>query len=256
MFLPVFALYSAVALAMFYPLVAKISTDVPADLRDPFLNSWILWWNAHHIPLTREWWNAPAFYPISGVLAFSEHLFGLTLLTTPVQWLGGSPVLAYNLAFLLSFPLSALAAHGLCYSVTRRHDAALLAGLSFAFNPYKVAQLSHLQVLSSFWMPLSLWGLTRSCARRSCVSSCCLPLRGSCKGCRMVTICCFCPFCSARGFSGSCRRGLIGGVWLWCSPSGAASRCSCGHLPQAITPFTTSSGCGDPSARSPRRVRT
>jgi hypothetical protein len=154
-----FSLYSLLTVALTYPLVFELSTSLPHDLGDPLLNTWILWWNARQLPLTEAWWNAPLFYPASGCMAFSEHLLGLTPITSPVQWLGGSPSLAYNIAFLLSFPLSALTAHLLGVELTGRHDAALVAGLTFGFGRYRAAHIAHLQILSSYWMPLALLGL-------------------------------------------------------------------------------------------------
>ena len=44
-------------------------------------------------------------------MAFSEHLLGLSWITTPVIWLSGNPLLGYNAAFFLSFPLCALSAY-------------------------------------------------------------------------------------------------------------------------------------------------
>ena len=69
------------------------------------------------------------FHPSPHVLSYSEHLFGLSLLSTPVYWLTGSPVIAYNVAFLLTFPLSGLAAYLLMFELTGRRDASWLAGL-------------------------------------------------------------------------------------------------------------------------------
>ena len=40
-------------------------------------------------------------------MAFSEHLLGLSVITTPVILVSGNPLLAYNAAFFLSFPFSA-----------------------------------------------------------------------------------------------------------------------------------------------------
>ena len=154
-----FAFYSLLTVALTYPLVFELSTSLPHDLGDPLLNTWILWWNARQLPLTEAWWNAPSFYPASGCMAFSEHLLGLAPITSPIQWLGGAPSLAYNIAFLVSFPLSALTAHLLGVELTGRHDAALVAGLTFGFGPYRAAHLAHLQILSSYWMPLALLGL-------------------------------------------------------------------------------------------------
>jgi hypothetical protein len=153
------AIYASLTTALTWPLVRQAGSRVADDLGDPLLNMWLLAWNARVPPLTEAWWNAPQFYPASGVIAFSEHLLGLAPITTPILLASGNPVLAYNVAFFLSFFLSALAAHGLGWSLTRRHDAALVAGLAFGFAPYRAAQLGHLQVLSTYWMPLALAGL-------------------------------------------------------------------------------------------------
>ena len=153
--------YGGLTVAYAWPIVAAIATTLPHDLGDPALNTWILWWNAHAVPLTTRWWNAPIFFPQDGAFALSETLLALAPLTSPLQWVGASPVLAYNIVFLLSFPTAALAAHALAYRLTGRHDAALLAGLAFAFSPYRVAQIPHLQMLWTCWMPLALLALHR-----------------------------------------------------------------------------------------------
>lgn len=153
--------YVCLAVALTYPLAERLGSVVPSDAGDPLLNTWILWWNARTIPFSSEWWNAPAFYPVHGVLAFSEHLVGLTLISTPVFWLSGNAQLAYNISFLLTFPLSALACYLLCFELTGRRDAAFIGGLAFGFARYRIAHLSHIQVLASYWMPVALVGLHR-----------------------------------------------------------------------------------------------
>ena len=155
------AAYVLLTAALTWPLVLHPGSLVPNDLGDPLLNTWILAWDARVMPLTDRWWNAPQFYPAAGTMAFSEHLLGLTIFTTPVILVTGNPLLAYNIAFLLSFVLSGLFAYFLAFTISRRHDCAFLAGLAFAFAPYRMAQLAHVQVLSSYWMPLALAGLHR-----------------------------------------------------------------------------------------------
>src|ERR1043165_5075630 len=91
-----FIVYLALAVTFTWPLARVMSSAVPSDLGDPILNTWILWWNAGHVPLTASWWNAPIFFPAQGVLAFSEHLLGLVPLTTPLIWISGNPLFAYN----------------------------------------------------------------------------------------------------------------------------------------------------------------
>ena len=83
------------------------------------------------------------------------------VLTTPLQWFGVSPVAAYNVLYVLFFPASALASHALALRLTGRHDAALLAGIAFGFHPYRAAQMPHVQMLLTCWMPLGLLALHR-----------------------------------------------------------------------------------------------
>jgi hypothetical protein len=156
-----FLAYTGITVALAHSLLPRLGTAIPSGPGDPLLNIWILWWNSRNVPLTTEWWNAPAFFPIRDVLAFSEHLVGLTPLTSPVIWFSGNPLLAYNVAFLLTFVLSAMGARALALTVTRREDAAFVAGLAYGFAPYRMAQLAHIQVLASFWMPLALGALHR-----------------------------------------------------------------------------------------------
>jgi len=153
--------YAALTAMMMWPVATHLSSAFPHDAVDPALNTWILWWNAHAVPLSARWWNATAFWPLSGALSFSEHLLGISVLTTPLQWLGAGPLTAYNIALLISYPLTALAAHALAFAVVRRHDAGALAGLIFGFSPYRVAQMPHIQMLWVFGMPLALLALHR-----------------------------------------------------------------------------------------------
>lgn len=152
-------IYTGLTVALAFPLVRQLGDVVANDLGDPLLNAWILWWNAQHVPLSAAWWNAPSFFPFSDTLALSDLLLGLSLFTTPLIWLGASPILAYNVAFLLTFVLSALGAYALGVTLTKRRDVACVVGLLYAFAPYRMAQFAHVQVLASFWMPVALVGL-------------------------------------------------------------------------------------------------
>ena len=158
--------YVAVTVAYAWPLIASIGTALPHDIGDPGLNAWILWWNAHAVPLTERWWNAPIFHPVAGAFALSETLLSLSIVTTPLILSGASAVAAYNVAYLISFPLTALAAHALAHRLTSRHDAALIAGLAFAFSPYRASQMPHLQMLWAMFMPLALFALHRDLDER------------------------------------------------------------------------------------------
>ena len=148
--------YVLLTAALTWPLVLHPGSRVPNDLGDALLNMFLIAWNARVLPLSDAWWSAPQFFPLPGATAFSEHLLGLAPITTPVFLATGNAVLAYNAAFFLSFPLSAFGAHLLGFELTRRHGAALIAGLAYGFAPYRVSQLAHVQVLSAYWIPLAL----------------------------------------------------------------------------------------------------
>jgi hypothetical protein len=153
--------YVALTLAYTWPLPRHLLSGVAHDAGDPILNAWILWWSTKVVPLTDAWWNAPIFYPATGTLAFSEHLLGEAPIAAPFIALTGNALFGYNVALVASYVLCGLGAHFLAYTLTRRHDAAFVAGVAYAFAPYRLAQVPHIQVLSSYWAPVCLAALHR-----------------------------------------------------------------------------------------------
>jgi len=153
--------YLVLTLAYTWPLPRHILHGVAHDNGDPILNAWILWWSTKAVPLTAAWWNAPIFSPATGTFAFSEHLLGEAPLAWPVIMLTGNPLFGYNIALIASYVLCGLGAHWLAYTLTKRHDAAFVAGVAYAFAPYRLAQLPHIQVLSSYFAPMCLAALHR-----------------------------------------------------------------------------------------------
>jgi len=151
--------YFALTIAYTWPLPIHLASGIVHDPYDPILNTWILWWSTKAVPLTQHWWNAPIFYPVAGTLAFSEHLLGLAPIAAPLIAISGKPLLGYNVAIFLTFPSSALAAYFLAFTLTRRHDAAFVAGVAYAFAPYRLGQLAHIQVVTAYWTPLCLGAL-------------------------------------------------------------------------------------------------
>ena len=152
----VVALYLAIALAWSWPLALHLGTRFTHDPGDPLLVTYLIWWNAQALPLTAAWWSAPFYWPQPGALALTEHLAGLAIITTPLQWLGASPLLTYNLVLIASTWWSGLATHALARRLGASTLAALCAGLAFAYAPYRVGQLGHLQLYACWWLPLTL----------------------------------------------------------------------------------------------------
>ena len=142
-----------------WPLPLHLTTRFTHDPGDPLLNTFLIWWSGSVIPLSPALWNAPFYWPLKDALALTEHGTGMSLVTAPVRWLGGSPLLSYNLLLIASIWWSGLAAHALVRRLTKNDAAAWCAGLAFAFAPYRASQLAHLQVLIVWWMPLALLAL-------------------------------------------------------------------------------------------------
>jgi hypothetical protein len=153
--------YIALTIAYTWPLPRHVLHGIAHDPYDPILNTWILWWTTQAVPLTAHWWNAPIFFPAPGTFAFSEHLLGLAPIAAPIIFITHNPTFAYNVTLLSTYVLSGLGMYFLAYTLTRRHDAAFVAGVAFAFAPYRLAQLPHVQVLSSGWTPVCLAALHR-----------------------------------------------------------------------------------------------
>ena len=151
--------YAALTLVFTWPLARGLTRDVPGDFGDPLLNAWIVAWDASH--LGRGWWDANIFFPHPLALAYSEHLLPQALQVLPIQLVAKSPILSYNLLFLSTFVLSGLGMFLLARELTGNRAAALVAGVAYAFSPYRVTSIPHLQVLSSQWMPFALYGFRR-----------------------------------------------------------------------------------------------
>lgn len=167
-------MYLGVALIFTWPLARGLTRDIPWDLGDSLLNAWILAWDADRllrfaggdVGAIRNFWDANIFYPEQLTLAYSEHLFAQAVQILPVYAITGNIILSYNLLFLSTFVLSGLGMFLLVREITGSATAGVAAGFIYAFAPYRVPQFSHLQVLSSQWMPFVLFGLRRYFATR------------------------------------------------------------------------------------------
>jgi hypothetical protein len=149
-----------------WPLLRDIRSRLPSDPADPVFNTAVLWWNATTVPFSAAWWNAPHYFPTQGVAAFTENLVGIYPVFSPIYWLTGNPIAAYNVAYFLTWPLSGFSVYLLVRFIAKREDAAFLAGLAFAFTPYRATEIAHIQSLTSYHLPLALLGLHGFLAER------------------------------------------------------------------------------------------
>jgi hypothetical protein len=162
--LEIAALVFFVALAVFHtwPLATAPGTWCRNDNADTMLNEWTVAWVAHAVvskPL--HLFDANIFYPEKRTLAYSEPMLPQSLMVAPVLWLGGSPVLAFNLALMAGFALTGWA---LCHLVrvwTGSWAAGLVAGSLGAFNAHIFTRFGHLQAMHVEFLPFALLALDR-----------------------------------------------------------------------------------------------
>jgi hypothetical protein len=155
------ALFVALTAVMTFPQVLRMSDGVH-DPGDPLMVTWVLAWVAHQLP------NAPAhifdaniFYPERNTLAYSETLLVPGMLAAPLHWLGVAPILVYNLVFLSGFALSGVGVALLVRRLTGNTGAAIVAGIVFAFPPYRIDHYAHLQLQQTQFIPLAMWAFHR-----------------------------------------------------------------------------------------------
>jgi hypothetical protein len=145
-----------------WPLASAPATLSRNDNGDAQLNEWILAWVEHQLPRApAHLFQANIFYPAKDTLTFSEPLIVPAILGAPLAWLGGSPVLVFNVMVLAGFALSALAGYALLFAWTGDRMAGLLAGATFAFNTHTLTRLAHVQGLHIYGLPLALLATDR-----------------------------------------------------------------------------------------------
>jgi hypothetical protein len=106
-------------------------------------------------------WNAPIFYPHTNTLAFSENLFGIAILVAPIYWLTKNAVLTYNVAFISSFTIAGVGMYLLVRALTGSRHAAWIGAVFYAFGPFRLAQMAHIQMVATGWLPITLFALHR-----------------------------------------------------------------------------------------------
>src|SRR6185503_18739166 len=131
-------LFSLLTAIMTYPQILHMRDGVHDD-GDPMMVTWVLAWVAHQLPRApAHLFDANIFYPERNTLAFSETLLVPGLIVAPLHWLGVGPILIYNLVFLSGFAISGVGVALLVRRLTGNAGAAILAGLVFAFPPYRI----------------------------------------------------------------------------------------------------------------------
>ena len=141
---------------MTWPL-ARDLRHLVSDAGDPYLTTWILDWDLkallhHPFPSsTRIFSFLPGSRWHSRKISWERRFFGF-----PLAAAGTSPVDVYNVVFLLGMAISGVGAWALANELTGDAIASLLAGIAYAYVPFRFDQLAHLQMQWGGFLPLFL----------------------------------------------------------------------------------------------------
>ena len=160
-FLAALGLYAVLAVPMTYPQALHL-TDTVHDDGDPLLNAWALVWVAHQLPIApAHIFDANAFYPERRSLAFSETMLVPALAVAPLRWLGAGTIFVYNVVFLSGFIISGAGVALLVRSLTGSAGGGIVAGIVFAFLPYRIDHFPHVQLQQTQCLPFIFWSFHR-----------------------------------------------------------------------------------------------
>jgi hypothetical protein len=150
------AFFLLLSLAFSWPLPLHLGSRIAAHppLTDPAHLLYAVTTGARN--LARDpfhYFDATFFYPYRSTLSFLDQTAGVTVLAAPFDWLTGNMFLGYNAAWILTFVLSGTGAFLLARHVTGSALGGLLAGVLFAFHPFRYHNAGIISVLAMMWIP-------------------------------------------------------------------------------------------------------
>jgi hypothetical protein len=153
--LVVVAVFVALTLLMTWPQARVLGSEAFPH-QDVYFNMWRLDWIAHAFTSrSAHIFDGNIFYPEPRTLALSDAMLVEGSVAAPLIIAGMPPVLVHNLMLLGAIALSGAAMFALVFYLTRSRGAALLAGIVFAFVPYRFEHYMHMELQWTMWMPLA-----------------------------------------------------------------------------------------------------
>ena len=152
---------------MHWPLPLHIGSDIPKDLGDPLIQAWQIAWDGNALQhQLSDFWQANIFYPLENSLAFSDALVGYA----PFGLIGEgfeAAIVRYDLLFMFAYALAFIGGYLLARELGVDRFPAAVAGVAFAYAPWRLEQDGHMHVISSGGIPLALFLLVRGYRRGS-----------------------------------------------------------------------------------------
>jgi hypothetical protein len=153
--------YSALTVFFTWPLAPDLSTRVVAHFDPPF-SAWRLARVVHNMSRGGPLFDGEIFWPARQTLAYSDAMLAQAVFAWPLLAAGLTPLAVLNLLTLAGVAGSASAAYVLARRLTGNTAGALVAGLVFAFAPYRRDHLQHVELQWALWTPLAFWAWHRA----------------------------------------------------------------------------------------------
>jgi hypothetical protein len=135
---------------------------VPGDLGDARFNNYILEHFFRWVTgATRDYWNAPFFFPFQQTIAFSDNLLGSAPFYTLFRWVGLDMASAFQGWYILGYFLNFIAAGYVLWRLKLKCLAIGAGAFFFTFGLPMLAQENHAQLLYRFCIPLAFFLLWR-----------------------------------------------------------------------------------------------
>lgn len=151
-----FIVYVAVAVVTTYPLILRIATQLPGGTTDTLVHYWNGWWVRQALRTGQSPFYTPYLFHPSGLSLVYHNFAWLNI----CGWLALEPLVgglsAYNLVIVIGLGLCGWAAFLLADELTDHGWAAFLCGLIYQCWPYRMAQLDHPNLISTYAIPVSL----------------------------------------------------------------------------------------------------
>ena len=151
-------IYAAIAVLMFYQISGNMGSLVPGTGGDTYQNLWDIWWVGYATLVMHSsiWHTSLLFWPVGSSLIYQTMMPIGSFLSLPFQAV--SVPFAYDMLFLLGFPLSGITMFVLADYVTKNRYASFFAGLVFTFSAVHIAQsYAHIDWMFIGWIPLALY---------------------------------------------------------------------------------------------------
>ncbi len=153
--------FTFATILMTWPSAAHAASATPVGF-DPFLQIWLSEWIQHALATDpTRLFASNMFFPFSQTLAYTDANIPGALVALPIRVLTGDPILTNTILVLASFLLAGLGVFLVVRYVTGNQAAGVIAGLAYAFLPYRMIHLWHLNWLEGALLPWFILALLR-----------------------------------------------------------------------------------------------